>query len=164
MHERWKLVVPLSKSFGNRRSRKFQTWLNSTSRRCHTSDQTDLRRFELRRTSRKVSWRLYSKCQRKKLSGADILLNLHLNIRCYMHFQWRCWFSSYFIISEISVGPSAHYYVTFAGRNHIDRSEIQANQQNKGARINERLARKEAQDIDDAAGSLLYEAAIDDSV
>ena len=65
---------------------------------------------------------------------------------------------------NVSVGPSAHDYATFADSNRIDRAEIQAEQQSKEARIKRRLVRKEAEGIHNAAGSLLYGAGIDDSV
>ena len=64
----------------------------------------------------------------------------------------------------LASGPSAHQYTTFADSNRIDKAEIQTEQQSKEARIKRRLQRIEAEDIDNAVGSLLYGAGIDDSM
>lgn len=100
----------------------------------------------------------------KKLSGSRQIVEFASYVATCTFNEGAGAFLTFLSDMNVSVGPSAHDYVTFADNNRIDRAEIQANQQSKEARITERLARKEAQDIDDAAGSLLYGAGIDDSV
>lgn len=64
----------------------------------------------------------------------------------------------------MNVGPIAHDYATLTDNNSIDGAEIQAERQNKEARIQHRLEINETKEIEDAAGSLLYGAGIDDFV
>lgn len=65
---------------------------------------------------------------------------------------------------EMTCGPSAHEYAKLEDRNRISRAEYEAQQQSKEARIKLRLEKKAAEDKNNAEGSVLYGAGIDDSM
>ncbi|KYQ46507.1 hypothetical protein ALC60_14492, partial [Trachymyrmex zeteki] len=65
---------------------------------------------------------------------------------------------------KISVGPSAHEYVKTFDESRILKAEEKAALQRKEARILRRMEQKDALDLANAAGTLLYGAGIDDSM
>jgi len=65
---------------------------------------------------------------------------------------------------KINVGPSAHEYVKTFDESRILKAEEKAALQTKEARILRRMEQKDALDLADAAGTLLYGAGIDDSM
>nr|XP_036678349.1 uncharacterized protein LOC118879563 isoform X2 [Drosophila suzukii]XP_036678357.1 uncharacterized protein LOC118879567 isoform X2 [Drosophila suzukii] len=65
---------------------------------------------------------------------------------------------------KINVGPSAHEYVKTFDESRILKAEEKAALQTKEARILRRMEQKDALDLADAAGTLLYGAGIDDSI
>nr|XP_036678351.1 uncharacterized protein LOC118879565 [Drosophila suzukii] len=65
---------------------------------------------------------------------------------------------------KINVGPSAHEYVKTFDESPILKAEEKAALQTKEARILRRREQKDALDLADAAGTLLYGAGIDDFI
>lgn len=65
---------------------------------------------------------------------------------------------------EISIGPSANEYVKTCDESRISKAEEKAALQTKEARIQRRMEQKDALDLAEAAGTLLYGAGIDDSM
>lgn len=100
----------------------------------------------------------------KKLSGSKQIVEFASYVAACTFNEGAGAFLTLLSDMNISVGPSAHEYARLEDSNRIDRAEIQAEQQSKEARIKQRLEKKEAEDIEAAAGSLLYGAGIDDSV
>ena len=64
----------------------------------------------------------------------------------------------------IGIGPLAHEYARTKDERRKDRAENEVEEQSKEGRIRRRLARKEVQDNEIAAGNVLYGPGIDDPV
>ncbi|CAH1115698.1 unnamed protein product [Psylliodes chrysocephalus] len=101
----------------------------------------------------------------KKLSGSRQIVEFASYVAACTFNEGAGAFLTFLSDMNVSVGPSAHDYATFADSNRIDTAaEIQAEQKSKEGRMKQRLERQEAEDIDNAAGSLFYGAGIYNSV
>lgn len=100
----------------------------------------------------------------KILSSSPTIIEIAANVAACTFNEGYIALLAFLQEMKITVGPSAHLYVKKFDMTRISQAEEKAALVTKEARILKRMEQKDALDIANAAGTLLYGAGIDDSM